>query len=115
MENLMVNTIIAMAPPQSGQGGGEIYSTLIMFGAIIAIFYFMIIRPQQKRQKEREALLSQVKKGDKVITAGGMHGEVVGLDEKTVLLEVAEKVKIKVERSSIAVVNKVGEVEGVTK
>lgn len=111
----MLSTIIAMAPPQSGQGGGEIYSTLIMFGAIIAIFYFMIIRPQQKRQKEREALLSQVKKGDKVITAGGMHGEVVGLDEKTVLLEVAEKVKIKVERSSIAVVNKVGEVEGVTK
>ncbi|MEW5799075.1 MAG: preprotein translocase subunit YajC [Bacteroidota bacterium] len=111
----MFSTIIAMAPPQSGQGGGEIYSTLIMFGAIIAIFYFMIIRPQQKRQKEREALLSQVKKGDKVITAGGMHGEVVGLDEKTVLLEVAEKVKIKVERSSIAVVNKVGEVEGITK
>lgn len=111
----MLSTLIAMAPPQSGQGGGEIYSTLIMFGAIIAIFYFMIIRPQQKRQKEREALLSQVKKGDKVITAGGMHGEVVGLDEKTVLLEVAEKVKIKVERSSIAVVNKVGEVEGITK
>jgi preprotein translocase subunit YajC len=111
----MFSTIIAMAPPQSGQGGGEIYSTLIMFGAIIAIFYFMIIRPQQKRQKEREALLSQVKKGDKVITAGGMHGEVVGLDEKTVLLEVADKVKIKIERSSIAVVNKVGEVEGITK
>ncbi len=111
----MSSIIIAMAPPQSGQGGGEIYSTLIMFGAIIAIFYFMIIRPQQKRQKEREALLSQVKKGDKVITAGGMHGDVVGIDEKTVLLEVADKVKIKVERSSIAVVNKVGEVEGITK
>lgn len=111
----MFSNFIAMAPPQSGQGGGEIYSTLIMFGAIIAIFYFMIIRPQQKRAKEREKLLSQVKKGDKVITAGGMHGDVVGIDEKTVLLEVAEKVKIKVERSSIAVVNKVGEVEGITK
>lgn len=111
----MFSTIIAMAPPQSGQGGGEIYSTLIMFAAIIAIFYFMIIRPQQKRQKEREKLLSAVKKGDKVITAGGMHGEIVGIDDKTVLLEVAEKVKIKVERNSIAVVNKVGEVEGITK
>ncbi|MBI2428511.1 MAG: preprotein translocase subunit YajC [Ignavibacteriales bacterium] len=111
----MFSNFIAMAPPQSGQGGGEIYSTLIMFGAIIAIFYFMIIRPQQKRAKEREKLLSQVKKGDKVITAGGMHCDVVGIDEKTVLLEVAEKVKIKVERSSIAVVNKVGEVEGITK
>ena len=110
----MFNSIIAMAPAQGGQGGGEIYSTLIMFGAIIAIFYFMIIRPQQKKQKERERLLSAIKKGDKVITAGGMHGEIVGLDEKTVLLEVAEKVKIKLERSSVAVVNKQGEVEGVS-
>jgi len=108
-----MNTLIAMAPPQSGQGGGEIYSTLIMFGAIIAIFYFMIIRPQQKRQKEREALLSTIKKGDKVVTAGGLHGEVAGVDEKTVLLEIADKVKVKVERASIAVVNKQGEVEGV--
>ncbi|KAB2924468.1 MAG: preprotein translocase subunit YajC [Bacteroidetes bacterium] len=108
-----MNTLIAMAPPQSGQGGGEIYSTLIMFGAIIAIFYFMIIRPQQKRQKERESLLSTIKKGDKVVTAGGLHGEVAGLDEKTVLLEIADKVKVKVERASIAVVNKQGEVEGV--
>ena len=111
----MFSKLIAMAPPQSGQGGGEMYSTIIMFGAIIAIFYFMIIRPQRKRQKERDSLLSQIKKGDKVITAGGMHGDIVGIDEKTVLLEVADKVKIKVERSSIAVVNKIGEVEGITK
>jgi preprotein translocase subunit YajC len=102
-----------MAPPQQGQGGGEIYSTIIMFALIIAIFYFMIIRPQSKRQKEREALLSSVKKGDKIITAGGLHGEVVGLNEKTALVEIAEKVKVTIERNSIAVVNKQGEVEGV--
>jgi len=104
-----------MAPPQGGQGGGEIYSTLIMFGLIIAIFYFMIIRPQQKRQKEREALLGQIKKGDKIITAGGIHGDVVGLDEKTLLIEIADKVKVKVERNSISVVNKQGEVEAIEK
>ncbi|NUN70230.1 MAG: preprotein translocase subunit YajC [Bacteroidetes bacterium] len=109
----MLTSIIAMAPPQGGQGGGEIYSTLIMFGLIIAIFYFMIIRPQQKRQKEREALLGQIKKGDKVITAGGIHGEVVGLDEKTLLVEIADKVKVKIERNSISVVNKQGEVEAI--
>lgn len=109
----MLTSIIAMAPPQGNQGGGEIYSTLIMFGLIIAIFYFMIIRPQQKRQKEREALLGQIKKGDKVITAGGIHGEVVGLDEKTLLIEIADKVKVKVERNSISVVNKQGEVEAI--
>ena len=111
----MNSTVLAMAPQQQGQGGGEIYSTLIMLAMIIAIFYFMIIRPQQKRQKERDALLSQIKKGDKVITAGGLHGEIVGLEEKTVLLEIADKVKVKVERNSISVVNKQGEVEPIEK
>lgn len=111
----MFTSIIAMAPPQGGQGGGEIYSTLIMFGLIIAIFYFMIIRPQQKRQKEREALLGQIKKGDKIITAGGIHGDVIGVDEKTLLIEIADKVKVKIERNSISVVNKQGEVESIAK
>ena len=104
-----------MAPAQQGQGGGEIYSTLIMFAMIIAIFYFMIIRPQQKRQKEREALLGQIKKGDKIITAGGIHGEVIAVEEKTMLIEIADKVKVKIERNSISVVNKQGEVESLTK
>lgn len=111
----MFNSIIAMAPPQQGQGGGEIYSTLIMFALIIGIFYLMIIRPQQKRAKEREALLGQIKKGDKIITAGGIHGEIVGVDEKTLLIEIADKVKVKIERNSISVVNKQGEVESLAK
>ena len=111
----MFNQIIAMAPAQQGQGGGEIYSTLIMFALIIGIFYLMIIRPQQKRTKEREALLSQIKKGDKVITAGGVHAKVIAVEDKTMLIEIADNVKVKIERSSISVVNKVGEVEGVTK
>jgi preprotein translocase subunit YajC len=75
----------------------------------------MIIRPQQKRAKEREALLGQIKKGDKIITAGGIHGEIVGVDEKTLLIEIADKVKVKIERNSISVVNKQGEVESMTK
>jgi preprotein translocase subunit YajC len=111
----MFSSIIAMAPAQQGQGGGEIYSTLIMFALIIGIFYLMIIRPQQKRAKEREALLGQIKKGDKIITAGGIHGEIVGVDEKTLLIEIADKVKVKIERNSISVVNKQGEVESLTK
>ena len=111
----MFHSIIAMAPAQQGQGGGEIYSTLIMFALIIGIFYLMIIRPQQKRSKEREALLGQIKKGDKVITAGGIHGEIIAVEDKIVLLEIADKVKVKVERNSISVVNKQGEVESLTK
>ncbi|MBW7887794.1 MAG: preprotein translocase subunit YajC [Bacteroidetes bacterium] len=103
-----------MAPPQGGQGGGEIYSTIIMFALIIGIFYFMIIRPQSKRQKEREKLLSAVKKGDKIVTAGGLHATVIGVEEKTLLIQIADNVKVKLERNSVAVVNKQGEVEGVT-
>lgn len=92
--------IIAMAP--QGGGSANLISTLIMFGAIFLIFYFMIIRPQQKRAKEREKMLSNMQKGDKVITSGGLHGTIAGLDEKTVLLQVGDNIKMKFEKSAIA-------------
>ena len=90
-----------MAPSGNG-GGGSFISTIIMFGAIFLIFYFMIIRPQQKRAKEREKMLSNIQKGDKVVTSGGLHGVIAGLDEKTVLLQVGDNVKLKFERSAIS-------------
>jgi preprotein translocase subunit YajC len=93
-----------MAPPSggSGGGGGSLVSTIIMFGAIFLIFYFMIIRPQQKRSKEREKMLSNIQKGDKIITSGGLHGSIVHIDEKTVLLQVDNNIKLKYERSAVA-------------
>lgn len=93
--------LIAMTP-QGQDGGGGIASTILMFAFIIAIFYFMIIRPQQKRQKERQKLLDSVQKGDKIVTVGGVHGTVVGVEEKTVLVQIADNVKVKVERSAIS-------------
>jgi preprotein translocase subunit YajC len=92
--------LILMAPSPDG-GGGNLVSTLIMFGAIFLIFYFMIIRPQQKRAKERERMLSNIEKGDKVIISGGIHGIIAGLEEKTALVAISENVKVKVERSAI--------------
>jgi preprotein translocase subunit YajC len=92
--------LLAMAPQGEG-GGGSMISTLIMFGAIFAIFYFMIIRPQQKKAKERDVLLSSIKKGDKIITASGIHGSVAGLEDTTVLVDVGNNIKIKMERSAI--------------
>ena len=62
----------------------------------------MIIRPQQKRSKEREKMLSNIQKGDKIITSGGLHGTIVHIDEKTVLLQVSDNVKLKYERSAVA-------------
>jgi len=93
--------IFAMAPQGGDGGGGGLISTIIMFGAIFLIFYFMIIRPQQKRAKQREKLLSNLEKGDKVVTSGGIHGIISGIDEKTVLLQVSDNLKMKVDRSAI--------------
>lgn len=103
-----MDILLAMAPPPdgSGGGGGSLISTLIMFGAIFAIFYFMIIRPQQKRAKEREKLLSAIQKGDKVILTSGLYGTVAGLEEKTCLIDVGNNVKMKFDRSAIATVIK---------
>ena len=101
-----MDILIAMAPQGGEGGGGSLISTLIMFGAIFAIFYFMIIRPQQKRAKEREKLLSNIEKGDKIVTSGGVHATIVGIEEKTVMIEIAPNVKIKIERSGIGSVIK---------
>lgn len=107
--------LLAMAPPPDQQGGGSLVSTLIMFGSIFAIFYFMIIRPQQKRAKEREALISAVAKGDKVVTNGGIHGTVAGIEDTTILLQIHDNVKIKIEKNAIATVvtKKTGETKEV--
>ena len=94
---------LLMGQPNQGEGPG-LMSNVILFGSIILIFYFMIIRPQQKRTKERQKLIESMKKGDKVITSGGMYGSVAGLDEKTVLVEIADKIKVKLDRSAIATI-----------
>jgi preprotein translocase subunit YajC len=93
-----------MAPPQGGGQGNSMISTLIFFALIFFIFYFMILRPQQKRNKERQALLNSIKKGDRVVTSSGLHAKIVGVDEKTVLLEAGDGIKLKFERSAIAAV-----------
>lgn len=108
---LIAKTFLAMAPSPGGSTEGSLVSTLVMFGLIIAIFYFMILRPQQKRQKERQQMLEAVKKGDKVVTAGGLHGVVAGLDEKTLLVQVADNVKLKFDRTAITSIVREGEPE----
>lgn len=93
-----------MQPAQGEGGGGGLTSTLVMFGLIFLVFYFMIIRPQQKRQKERQKMLEALKKGDKVVTSGGIHGTIVGIEEKTILVQISDNVKVKVDRGSLGTV-----------
>ncbi|MDI7268046.1 MAG: preprotein translocase subunit YajC [Myxococcota bacterium] len=75
---------------------------ILMLAVMFAIFYFLLIRPQQKKAREHQELLKRIQRGDKVITNGGILGTVTGIDDKWVVLEVSEKVRIKVLRSHIA-------------
>lgn len=88
-----------------GGGGGEGAGGFTGFIPIIlmfVIFYFLLIRPQQKKQKEQRNMVSNLKKGDRIITSGGLHGRITGLDDATLTLEIADKVRVKVGRSNVA-------------
>jgi len=93
--------------------GGTAASPMTMvipFLLIFAVFYFIVILPARKQQKKKEAMISALKKGDKVVTSGGIHGTVVATEDQILLLKVAENVKIRVARSAIA--GQVGVPEG---
>jgi preprotein translocase subunit YajC len=96
----LIDIVYAMAPGGGGQQSP--WGTFIMLGMIFAIFYFILIRPQQKRQKQHREMIQNLKKGDTVITTGGLIGRITGLSDATATLEVAEKVRLKVVRSQIA-------------
>ena len=86
-----------------GQAGGDV-SFLIMMAVIFGIFYFLLIRPQQKKQKELKEMLTNLNHGDVVVTSGGIHGKIAAMTGDVITLEVADKVRIKVSRSFIAAV-----------
>ena len=96
-------------PGTTGASGGGDWGFMITMGVIFVIFYFLLIRPQQKKQKEQKAMLSNLAYGDTVITTGGIHGKVSGLADAVITLEIADKVRIKVSRSAIGtILNKAG-------
>ncbi len=97
-----VSEAFAMAGTPAGQqGGGSGYEGIIMLVIMFAIFYFLLIRPQQKRAKQHKELIEALKAGDQVVTAGGIHGKVVAVQDTVVTVEVATGVKIKLNRSSV--------------
>jgi len=84
------------------QGGGNSLMSLVFMVGIFAVFYFLMIRPQQKRQKEQVKFRESVKKGDKIVTIGGIHGKIVDVQKETILLEIDKGVRITLERSAIS-------------
>lgn len=97
----MFNTALLLMGSPEGSG----WTNLIFFGAILLIFYFFIIRPQSKRQKEIQEMVENLKKGDKIITSGGMIAKVTTVDDDTVLAEIDSGVKARFKKSSITDVN----------
>ena len=81
--------------------GGQQWSSILLMVAIFAIFYFLMIRPQQKRQKEVRKFREALSVGDRVITSGGIYGKIKEIKDSTILLEIAENVRIKVDKSSV--------------
>ena len=102
----MFNLAYAMGTGGAGGGaaGGGGFTAFVPLILMFAIFYFLLIRPQQKKAKEHQAMINALKKGDRVITSGGIHGRITTVDDTTVTLEVAEKVKIKVSRGNIGAI-----------
>jgi preprotein translocase subunit YajC len=99
----MLGLAFAMGTPPAGGGGGQsaimqIFPLILMFG----IFYFLLIRPQQKKAKEHRALIDALKKGDQVITAAGIYGKVTSVEENIVALEIAPGINIKISKGHIA-------------
>jgi len=82
-------------------GGQSIWGLILPFVLMFAVFYFLLIRPQQKKQKQRTSMLNQVKKGDKIVTIGGLHGTIVELTDDTVVIRVNDTTKMTFERSAI--------------
>lgn len=99
----MVLMVLAQAPaPATAPSVGEQLAQMLpMFVLIVVIFYFVIYRPQKQQREKHQALVSQLKKGDKVVTSGGIWGTVTNVGKETVTVQVAENAKIKVARDHI--------------
>ena len=94
-----MNPFVLMAGGGS-QEAGSMYTTLVTFVLIILIFYFLIIRPQKKRDKEAKKMLEAMKKGDKVVSIGGIHGTIVQVKDQTVVVKVDDSARIEFTKST---------------
>ena len=97
----MFDIAYAMGPGGGGEGAGG-FAGFIPLILMFVIFYFLLIRPQQKRTKEHRQMISNLKKGDRIITSGGLHGRITGMDENTLTVEIADKVRVKVARGNVS-------------
>ena len=101
--SILISIAYAMGQGGGGAGGGGAggFTGFIPLILMFVIFYFLLIRPQQKKTKEHRAMLSALQKGDRIITSGGLYGRITGLDETTLTVEIADKVRVKIARANV--------------
>lgn len=99
-----MDMIVGNFPLLQAGGGGQLATTFVTFGLVFVIFYFLIIRPQHKKQKEARAMLSALKKGDRVATIGGIRGVINSVKDDSVVIKVDDNTKIEFSKSAVAAV-----------
>ena len=112
--NKLFSTLPLLQEAGPGGAGGmtNIVSTVLMMAAVFAVFYFLIIRPQRKKQKDMKKMLEELKKGDKVVTIGGIRGVVQNVKDKTIVVKVDENTKLEFNKDAVSGVINQGESQG---
>ena len=102
----MLSWFVTDAHAMGAQGGGgdptQTLMGLMPLVLMFVIFYFLLIRPQQKRAKEHKAMLEALKKGDEIVTSGGLQGRITGLEDTALTIEIAKDVRVKIDRQAVA-------------
>ena len=88
----------------TGAASGGMWEFILMMAVIFSIFYFILIRPEKKKRHDHEKRINQLKKGDRIITAGGIYGKIVGMKENAAVVQIAENVKVEILKSSISTI-----------
>jgi preprotein translocase subunit YajC len=95
-----LGVLAAQALP-TGDGGGSAFGMLLPLAAMFLLLWALVIRPQQRQQKEQRQMLAQIQKGDWIVTTGGIHGRVMGLADDVLTVEIAPQVRVKLDRGSV--------------
>jgi preprotein translocase subunit YajC len=98
-----LNFLLFASQNPDGKSGGGGYQMLIMLVLIVLVFYFFMIRPQQKKQKQMTNFRDNLKRGDKIVTIGGIHGKITDVQEGTFIIEVEDGTRIRIEKAAVAV------------
>ena len=102
------NIAYAMGAGGAGGEGAGGFGAFIPLILMFVIFYFLLIRPQQKKSKEHREMITNLKKGDRIVTSGGLHGRITGISDTTLTVEIADKVRVKVARANVGALAQTG-------